>query len=181
MSTFISMLRGINVGGQKTVKMDALQKMFESLGYKNVRTYVQSGNVVFESADAKALDMATKIENQITKIFGFEVPVIIRSEDDCRKLIKANPFLNKDIDELYVTFLLQMPASVPVDDFNKIKDKEEEYFVSGKEIFLVYPNGYGRTKLNNNYFEKKLRVKATTRNWKTVMALWNLANDKSIA
>ncbi len=179
MKTYISMLRGINVSGQKMIKMDALKMMYDGLGFKNSRTFIQSGNVVFESSNVKPSALEEKIQKEIAKTFGFEVPVIIRLKDEMQIAIKKNPFLKKDIDHLYVTFLSAEPSSIPLDELNKVGTEKEEFIISGKEIYLFYPNGYGRTKLTNAVFERKLRVTATTRNWKTVNSLVEIANGKS--
>lgn len=175
MITYISMLRGINVSGQKKIKMEELKKLYESLGFKNVQTYIQSGNVIFDFSDTNISKLINKIEQKIKKSFNFDVPVLIRTKNDLQKLIANNPFTKKDSSKLYVTFLSDTPIKSPLDEITKIKDKSEEFIISGKEIYLFYPNGYGRSKLTNNYFERKLKLSATTRNWKTVNKLLELS------
>ena len=169
MPTNISMLRGINVSGQKIIKMEALKNLYASLNFKNVKTYIQSGNVIFECRETSPEILKKKIENKIKEKFGFDVVVFIRTKKELQKIIENNPFKNED--GLYVTFLTSVPSFVPTEEINKIKSSSEKFVVSGKEIYFFCPNGYGKTKLSNNFFEKKLKVSATTRNWKTVNVL----------
>src|SRR3989344_3570057 len=168
MTTYISILRGINVGGQKKIKMEELKKLYESLGFKNVRTYIQSGNVIFECLDTNLAELIYQIEQKIKNSFGFDVIVLIKTKNEIQKLIKNNPFAKKDPSKLHVTFLSDIKTKPPTDEINNTKDKTEEFFISGREIYLFCPNGYGISKLSNNFFERKLNTSATTRNWKTV-------------
>ena len=175
MATHISLLRGINVSGQKKVDMKKLKQLYESLGFKEVQTYIQSGNVIFEHAATKIPELLIKIQNKIMQYFGFEVFVVIRTKHEFQKLIQNNPFAGKDESRIYVTFLSEKPKDVLMEEIEKVKGKEEEFFLSGKEIYFFCPHGYGRTKLSNNFFERKLKVAATTRNWRTVSTLLSLA------
>jgi uncharacterized protein (DUF1697 family) len=177
MTTYISMLRGINVSGQKKIKMDELKKLYESLDFKNVQTYLHSGNVIFECSDTNVAKLINKIERKIKNSFGFDVLVLIRTITEIQKLIENTPFVKKDTSKLHVTFLSDTPTKSPINEINKIKDKSEEFFISGKEIYLFCPKGYGRTKLSNNFFERKLKLSATTRNWKTVNKLLEIAEQ----
>jgi uncharacterized protein (DUF1697 family) len=172
MTTYITMLRGINVGGQKKTSMTELKGLYESLGLKNVRTYIQSGNVIFESAAADPLELKTRIERGIKETFGYETAVFIRTRDDFQRLIKKTPYSKKDPGKRHVTFLSDIPRSIPLDEIERIKDTSEEFAIAGREIYLFLPNGSGNTKLSNAFFEKKLNVGATTRNWNTVLALY---------
>ena len=180
MTIYISILRGINVSGQKLIKMDALRKSYENMGFHNVTTYLQSGNVIFACNDIEINNLEQKISQQIEKDFGFEVPVIVLTIDKLRKIIENNPFLNDpNIDQafLHVTFLSSKP-----DHYNQsaIEDKKqdgEEIFFTDIAVYLYCPNGYGRTKLNNNFLEAKIKVGATTRNWKTTNELYKIAQQ----
>jgi uncharacterized protein (DUF1697 family) len=167
------MLRGINVGGNKKVSMQVLKERYESIGFKNVQTYVQSGNVVF-STDASVSSTKDKIEKEIKREFGFDVLVFIRTKKELEDLLKNSPFKQKDETKLHVTFLSEKPINVPIDELNSARIGEEEFLISGREIYLFCPNGYGVTKLSNNFFEKKLKVSATTRNWRTVNTLLSM-------
>ena len=174
MNTYVSMLRGINVGGKKRIQMQQLVALYESLGLSNVRTYVQSGNVVFDSAAADASRLARLIEEGITKTFGFSAAVVIRTKDELRRIVESNPFLKDneiDIDKLHVTFLSGYPHEAGLDQARAAGDGSDSFVVLDREVYLHCPNGYGRTKLSNDFFEKKLKVTGTTRNWRTVTAL----------
>lgn len=176
---YIALLRGINVGGSNKIKMGDLTRLFESLGYRNVRTYIQSGNVVFESGDETS-DASTKLEKSIKEEFGFEVGVIIRESLEFGSILKNNPLLKKpglDKEYLHVTLLRDLPQKEKILNFEISKDDNEKYEIGGREIFLYCPNGYGKSKLQNNTFEKKLGTKATTRNWKTMQKLLEMAKE----
>ena len=151
---YISMLRGINVSGQKIIRMEELASLYESLGFKNVRTYVQSGNVLFDSP----LTDGTKLTRLIAD--------------------RIKPFLKErgiDPARLYVTFLSEVPDLEALNLLRTVKDEHDEFRIAPKEVYLHCPDGYGRTKLSNNFFEKTLKVAATTRNWNTVKALLGMA------
>ncbi|MDP4116050.1 MAG: DUF1697 domain-containing protein [Bacteroidota bacterium] len=181
MKTYISMLRGINVCGQKKIAMSELRKMYDLLELTGAETYVQSGNVVFKSRCGNSAELAKLIENQIEKSFGYQVPVVIREMGDLETVMNKNPFLlKKDIDKdnLYITFFNSIPENLNFADPAFPADGDDTYHLGEKEIYLYCPNGYGRTKLSNNYFERKLKVPATTRNWKTVCALFDIAKNK---
>lgn len=178
MKTYISILRGINVSGHKLIKIDALKKMFENLGYKNVQTYVQSGNIIFQSKENNTKNLEEVISSEIKDEFGFEVPVIVFNIKTLETIIQNNPFINdkhKDISSMHVTFLAEKPIQIDEETIVDKKDKVEEIEFTPQAIYLYCPNGYGNTKLNNNFLEKKLKVKATTRNWRTTNELLNLA------
>lgn len=180
MKMLISMLRGINVSGHKTISMAELKRLYESLGFVNVQTYVQSGNVVFESAKSDQAGLAALIEAQIERSYKYAVPVFIREVRDFQRLLGNNPFLKgrkEDPSKLQVTFLYRAPAKSVVSSLQAPLSGADEFVIKGQEIFLFCPEGYGRTKLSNNFFEKKLNVPATTRNWNTVNALYTLAKE----
>jgi uncharacterized protein (DUF1697 family) len=178
MKTYISMLRGINVSGQKKISMADLKKLYESLGLINVQTYVQSGNVVFESKLKDDSKLPGLIKNQILKTLGYDVVVLIRSAEGFNRIITNNPFLKKrngDTSNLYVTFLDSPPSKDQKNNLDHLLSETDEFVMGECEIFLFCPGGYGNTKLSNNYFERKLKIAATTRNWNSINALFNLA------
>ncbi len=178
MQKYISMLRGINVSGQKKIKMDALRALYAALHFKNVKSYIQSGNVIFESDELDMSSLARQIGAQIEQTFGFLVPIMIRTPEQFHDLLENNPFLGEkteDIKQLYVTFLDEAPPIGALDALVKFATKSEEFHLHGKEIYLFYPNGAGRSKLSNNLIERKLGVTATTRNWRTVNKLADLS------
>ena len=178
MPIIISMLRGINVSGQKRVPMAELKELYEDLKFKNVTTYIQSGNVVFSSDISDAKVLLKKIEEKIFKQFGFEVPVIIRTPKEMQSAIKNNPFLkekNIDAERLYITFLSDTPAKDKLEKIQEYHFEPDRFIIKGKEVYLYCPISYGNSKLNNNFFENKLKITATTRNWKTVNELVRIA------
>lgn len=175
MTIYISLLRGINVSGQKRVPMDELKSLYESLGYKQVQTYIQSGNVIFAYKETPVQTLCTTIEKAIQKHFCFEVSVITRTYDEFKKIQQANPFAKKEQTALYVTFLSDIPKTIPHEELQKAATAKEEFKIVQREVYLYYPKGYGTTKLSNMVFEKKLKVIATTRNWNTVNTLLSKA------
>lgn len=181
MKIFVSVLRGINVSGQKKILMQDLKTLYESLQFKEVQTYIQSGNVVFKSNEKiNDLKIAKKIEEAILKKYNFHVPVIVRSADEMKKIASSNPFLKeKNIDEkkLHVTFLSETPSEENVKSIENIHFAPDRFITSGKEIHLHIPESYGETKLSNQFFEKKLKVTATTRNWNTVIKLMEMSSQ----
>ena len=170
MSVFVSMLRGINVGGQKKILMKDLRSLYESLDFEDVQTVIQSGNVIFCSAGVEIADLTSLIEEKINQTYGFYVHAILRNADEMQRIVQSNPYFDKASGEsrwLHVTFLSHSPTD---DDLQKIMDLDfgaDAFCVSGREIYLYCPGGSAKTKLTNTFFEKKLNVAATTRNWKT--------------
>lgn len=180
MTTYISILRGINVSGKKLIKMDVLKRMYENLNFLNVKTYVQSGNVVFNYKEADVSVLKEIISKELERCFGFVVPVILLTADTLQTIIDQNPFNNdssKDKLHLYVTFLAEKPKQYDAYIFENIKQDGEEFHFSDNAVYLYIPNGYGKTKLTNNLLENKLKVVATTRNWKTTNELLELATQ----
>ncbi len=180
MQTYISILRSINVGGQKKIKMDDLKTLFEGLKFKNVITYIRSGNVIFKPDSKESIqNLANKIEKAISKKFQFDVPVIIRTIDELKSVVAHNPFIkvkNMNTDKLHVTFLFSEQSPAKIESIKKLDYLPDKFIITGIEAYLYCPNGYGGTKLSNNFFENKLDVRATTRNWKTVNKLVELSS-----
>jgi uncharacterized protein (DUF1697 family) len=178
MTTYISILRGINVSGHRIIKMDALRKMYADLNFQNIQTYIQSGNVIFQNKKSKPQDLENKIAKKITDNFGFVVPVMVKELAEIKEVLENNPFVhkrNKDISHLHVTFLSAEPSKDSIDKIQGGQYAADEFILTGKTIYLFCPNGYGNTKLTNIFFENKLKVTATTRNWKTTNELANIA------
>jgi uncharacterized protein (DUF1697 family) len=171
MIRYVSLLRGINVGGRRKVSMAQLREIYASLGFRGIQTYVQSGNVIFTDGAIDLVKMQLKIEKQISRAFGFDILVFLRTKNELQAIIHDSPFKKKDEGKLHVTFLSEKPSNVPVTELDGARAGSEEYSISGREVYLFCPNGYGSTKLSNNFLEKKLGVRATTRNWKTVNTL----------
>ncbi len=178
MPAFISLLRGINVSGQRKIRMADLKDAYEALNLTNVNTYVQSGNVVFNCKIRSASKMAELLKQQVESCFGYDVTVMVRTPSDFERIIKSNPFAAQaktDPSKVYVTFLAASPSGSMVKSVENADTRGDEFLLGREEIFLHCPNGYGRTKLNNAFFERKLKMPATTRNWKTVEALFSIA------
>jgi uncharacterized protein (DUF1697 family) len=174
MGTWIAILRGINVSGARKLPMKELKELFETLKCTNVRTYIQSGNVVFESAKLDVSTFGKKVEAAIKKRYEYDVPVLIRSLEDMKKVVAANPYLKRkgiEPDKLHVTFLANAPKKPEAERMIGTTSGNDSFELIGREAYVHCPDGYGNTKLNNAFFESKLKVSATTRNWRTVNEL----------
>jgi len=176
---YVSVLRGINVSGQKKIKMADLKSLYESLGFQNVVTYIQSGNVIFNAGSEDKTELKPKIEKAIEEKYEFHVPVEIRTHCEISDIIKNNPLgpvdLLKDGTKVLVTFLSSQPTQDRVSDLQHHVATPEQLFVVGKEVYLYCPNGYGKSRLSNAFLEQKLGVGATTRNWKSVLKFHELS------
>ena len=162
--------------------MTDLQRAFEELGFENVSTYGQTGNVIFDCRHAEAAQVATHIGEKLSETFGFTINVIIRTQEELEKIIETNPLVDSaDVarDKLYVTFLVDEPDKTAASKLDITPGADEKFEIVGKEVYLYCPNGYARTKLNNAVFEKKLRTVATTRNLKTINKLSSISNSNS--
>jgi uncharacterized protein (DUF1697 family) len=178
MPTFIAMLRGINVSGHKIIKMEQVRACFTAMGFGNTKTYIQSGNVIFEATNDSTASLSEKISQRILGDFGFSVPVTLKTAKEMEQIIKRNPLLRMpavDYSKLHVTFLDDDPPPKAFERLLPLASKAEQVRIIGQEIFLYCPNGYGITKLSNTAIEKKLSIGATTRNWKTVNTLLAMA------
>jgi len=174
MTTFVSLFRGINVGGHQAVRMDALKELHESLGLQEVQTYIQSGNVVFTSDDADVTRIQKAIEDGFAQKFGFQVNVMVRTADEFNVMIENNPFQNQPMKEskwVVAMFLASHPVSTAREDIQKAYTGPEELYIIGQEVYIYYPEGIGRSKLTNTFLEKKLKTTGTARNWNTVLRL----------
>ncbi|MBT3208033.1 MAG: DUF1697 domain-containing protein [Bacteroidetes bacterium] len=174
---YISILRGINVGGRRKILMADLRALYKDLGFSNVATYIQSGNVVF-STNQKQEGLADKISNQIFERFGFNLPVIIRTNEELEKAIDNNPYLkleNVKIENLCLTFLSDVPQANLLEKLKEISYPPDQFQVIENNIFIYFSGKYSDTKLTNKFFEDKLKISATSRNWKTVNRLLELA------
>ena len=179
MLKFVALLRGINVSGQKRIKMSDLKTLFEEVGFQNVETYIQSGNVIFSANEKSNKKLEDKISSAIKTKFGFDVHLVVVTPEEIDHVIQSNPFpkKKKDAEKLYVTFLSENPSTENIKKLNAIDYSPEEYIIDGRYIYLFVPNGYGKAKLNNNFFENKLKVFGTTRNWNTVNKLFELSKS----
>lgn len=172
MTTYIALLRGINVGGRNKVAMADLQSIFRNLGHQNVTTYLQSGNVIFQNEHAGIAGIAATAEAALAARLQVAVKVLLRTPAELADLISQPPF---PVDALHVTFLERAPQAERVRALDPQAGDPDRYQVSGRHLYLHVPGGYGRTKLNNAFWERRLAVAATTRSWKTVLRLRELA------
>jgi uncharacterized protein (DUF1697 family) len=177
MSVVISMLRAINLGAHRRVKMDDLRAMCEALKLTDVQTYLQSGNVVFRAqGDPGAL--SKRLEKEIERKLGFHSDVISRSVSEMRDVVARNPFAKRrDIEpsKLLVTFLAADPGDAPREKVRRLKTDPEELQIVGRELYVYYPNGVGRSKLSSSGIDKVLNTPGTARNWNTVTKLLEIA------
>jgi uncharacterized protein (DUF1697 family) len=180
MAIYVAMLRGINIGPHKRIKMDALRKSLEGLGFGKVKTYIQSGNVVFETGKSSAAALGSRIKNRIISDFGHSVEVMVRSREEMEKTIKDNPFLKErgiDPERLHVTFLSDAPAASGLKKLEEFTIPPDRSQCVGREIHLYFPNGVSGSSLWKAPWERELRVGSTTRNWKTVNAICQMCRD----
>jgi uncharacterized protein (DUF1697 family) len=175
MKTYIALLRGINVAGQKKIKMSALKIMFEGLGCTSVTTYIQSGNIIFKYNIIDIEKLRNLIKKAIFTQFGFDVPVLVFTLETVQSIHDNNPFSerlkNGEIEEKYIffTLLANEPDMMAVKELMSNSYGTEEFVINSKVVYFFAANGYGKTKLNNNFFERKLKSIATTRNLKTIV------------
>ena len=175
MTKYIAFLRAINVGG-RVVKMDDLKKHMAIPGFKNIATYIQSGNIVFNHSEENASILVNKIEAKLLKSLGYEVKTFLRTVPELEVLIKKNPFKKIPDDmALHVSFLSTTPDDGLVKQLLSLQTECEQFRFAGKEIYILVKKGaYGETKFSNTFLEKKLKLDATTRNWATVNKMLEL-------
>lgn len=176
MTIYLALLRGINVGGANKVPMRELRTLMEDLGYGNVQTYLQSGNVLLVAPSMTARKLAAEIEDEISKAFDLTIPVIVRTQGELERVAAANPWPTKGVkpSSLHVMFLAEPASAKAVKTLDSDRSPPDEFEVKDREIFLRFPNGSGRSKLTIDYFEKKLGTRATARNWNTVLKVLEL-------
>jgi uncharacterized protein (DUF1697 family) len=174
--TYLALLRGINVGGKNKLAMKALVEIFIGAGCEDVRTYIQSGNVIFRASPGVATRLPSQITLQIATSFGYRTPVILRTTEQLRDVIANNPFLEAGVAEetLHVMFLADPPSPVSVDKLDRNRSLSDAFILRGQEIYLQLPNGVAGSKLTNSYFDSKLSTTSTGRNWRTVTKLMDL-------
>jgi uncharacterized protein (DUF1697 family) len=175
MHTYISLLRGINVSGKNKLPMIALKEIYQALGGQQVTTYIQSGNVIFQAA-CHSTALAKEISQTIQKVFGYMVPVLIQKVAFFSKVVASNPFKDCDPSTLYVTILgdTTHQTQLVCSEEHTIGGMDQ-FIVQGDVVYVHCPGGYGRTLWNNRFFEAKGKTWATTRNWKTICKLTELA------
>lgn len=181
MTTHLALLRGINVSGHNMIKMEALKTTLEAIGFKNVQTYIQSGNVFVDAEEESPAKVGFLIKQEIFKVFGHEVPVVVIGSADLEACFQNNPFLKEaviDVKKLYVAFVSTTLRSDNINDLKISQFKPDEASIDASRIYIKYAVGAGKTRFDQKYIEKKLNVTATIRNWNTVTQLLKMYADK---
>jgi uncharacterized protein (DUF1697 family) len=172
---YLALLRGVNVGGKNKLPSKDLIELCAGAGCGDVQTYIQSGNVVFSSPVSDTRKLSANITARIKKRFGYQVPVVLRTAGQLQNVIRNNPFLKgAEENSLHVMFLAELPAGVAVASLDPLRSPGDSFAVLDQEIFLHLPNGAGRSKLTNAWFDAKLGTVSTVRNWRTVLKLLDL-------
>lgn len=171
--TYVALLRGVNVGGKHKMPMKDLVEVCSATECGNVRTYIQSGNVVFTAPANVAKRLAHTLAKKIEERFGFPVPVVVRSREQLEQVARNNPFLKagKPESTLYVSFLADEPTAEAIGKLDPNRSAPDEFRVVGSEIYMHFPNGMGNSKLTSAYFDSRLATVGTARNWTTVLKL----------
>jgi uncharacterized protein (DUF1697 family) len=167
---YIALLRGINVSGKNLIKMDALKSSLEKLHFKNIKSYIQSGNIFFESEGKAVSELSNEIRQLILNDFSFEVPVVVIESSEFEEIVTSNPFANqenRDEKFMHLTFLNEQIDVTKTSLINEKLGENEELVFGKRLVYLYLPSGYGNTKLSNTFIENKLKNVATTRNWRT--------------
>lgn len=174
MQHYIVFLRGINVSGKNILKMDALKKALHENNFPNALTYIQSGNIVIPNSNLSADALKKSIEKLLLDLFSIETITFIYTSDRIKKTIDLYPFSMEDTKKNYFVFLENEPQDQLISELSKNDYNEDTFSTQGSCIYVHCKNGYGKTKLHNNFFENKLKIKATTRNWNTMQKMLNL-------
>ena len=180
MPVYISMLRGVNVGGHNRIKMDALRELYESLKLEDPRTFIQSGNVVFKTKEKNRSQLARKIQEAIERKFGCSPAVVLRTTAEMKKAIAANPFAGRcDIEpgKLHITFLFAEPAREAHAALDTLKSYPEEIHLKGQDLYIYFPDGAGKSKLPWSQIERMFKVTGTARNWNSVTKMLAIAEE----
>lgn len=177
MHKYIAFLRGINVSGQKKVPMAELRELLSKSGLENVKTYIQSGNVIFQTSEGNKLTLEQTIHKSIENHFGFNVPILIKTPNEIQDILSRCPFLKEEKENSYFTLLNDKPEQTFIDAVSKESYPNETFHITDTCVYFFCSTGYGKAKCNNNFFERKLKVVATTRNYKTMLKLLSLCAE----
>jgi len=175
---YIAILRGINVSGKNSIKMIDLKNLFESLNFNHVTTYIQSGNVIFSSDLENKNQLKELISSQIEKKFSLNIPVLVLKISELRDIFSQNPFsAEKETNSIHFTFFGNQPNLENIQIIESKKAIDEEIVIRNNVAYIYCPNGYGKTKLTNNFIENKLKTIVTTRNYRTTNELLKIAES----
>ena len=172
----LALLRGVNVGGKNILPMKDLAAIFTAAGCTDVQTYIHSGNVIFTAPASISAKLPANLTARINKRFGYQIPIILRSANQLGQIIRNNPFLKAGApeDTLHVMFLADLPSPQGVGLLDPQRSPGDSFHLSNQEVFLHLPNGGGKSKLTNAWFDSRLATVGTTRNWRTVLKLFEL-------
>lgn len=179
MQSYVCLLRGINVGGHRIIKMADLRELLKKEGFEQVKTYIQSGNILLQSKETDTEQLAEQIATAIQQEFGFEVPTLVITPDTLERVVQHNPFLEEaeELKTLHVTFLQKQPSKDQLEGLAQMDFTPDKMAVHPDYVYLFCPGPYHKTKLSNAFFEKELGTSATTRNWKTVLKLQEMLQE----
>ncbi len=174
---YITLLRGINVSGKNTINMADLRQLYQDLELKNVKSYIQTGNVVFETQETSKNKIIENIKTAVFQKYKYDIQIIIREQTEFASILTKNPFLIENTDDLkkiYVAFLNRMPAKEHVEKLQNEQFISEKIYFQKTEIYLHYPNWYGKSKINHNFLENRLKCYVTLRNWRSIQKIQEL-------
>lgn len=179
MRIYVALLRAINVSGHNMIRMSELKRMFEAMGFGRVQTYIQSGNVLFESEEEEQ-PLRRRIEQELQAVFGLSVTVVLRTVEELERIAGNCPFpADSPAGGLYVALLAEAPAQEGIERLATYHSDSDEFRIAGREVYLFYHQGAGKAKLSNSLLERKLGVEATSRNWRTINKLAEMGRAAS--
>lgn len=176
---YIALLRGINVSGQKIIKMAELRDHLAELNFQNLATYIQSGNILFESHEKDSSKLEILIQAKIQEKYGFDVPIVVFNREYLEEAERENPYSEHSKEagnKVFIAFLKEYPLAENIEAFEKLDFSPDQIELKGKNLYFYCPNGAGNSKISNTIFEKKLKVAATTRNFKTIWKLLEMSS-----
>jgi uncharacterized protein (DUF1697 family) len=176
---YLALLRGINLGPKNKIPMPELSEIFSQAGCRDVRTYIQSGNVIFTASSELSRRLPDLITPQIQKRFGHKVPVILRAVGEMQTVVRNNPFLKEGAGEdiLHVMFLSDLPKPGAAASLDPDRSPPNRFIIRGKEVYFLFPHGFARNKLTGSYFDSTLGTIGTVRTWRTVTKLLELMKE----
>ncbi len=174
MIDYVALLRGVNVSGKNKIQMKEFVDYLKDLKFDSIRYYIQSGNILFRFEDINEEILEREIVGLIKEKYGYDIKTLVIRKSDLQFIIDNNPFKDIDAKNLHISILKQLPDLTLLSKIDSIDYNPDEYRIIENYIYLNCPDGYGKTKLTNNYFESKLKVDATTRNWNTIMKLFEM-------
>jgi uncharacterized protein (DUF1697 family) len=181
MQTYVALLRGVNVGGARSLPMERLRGLFAQAGATHAETLIQSGNVVFTATEASAPKIIETVAARLKLEFGFDAPIVLRDATEWTALIDGNPFTRSgaNLDTLHALCLSEEPSAAALSSLDPSRSPKDEFRICGRDVYLRLPSGVARSKLTNAWFDSKLGVVSTLRNWRTVLKLGEIIAVRS--